>query len=269
MPYTTAIALTEALCVFCIIRSLCCPLSQAVLSGAGLWRRLTQSGSMYKALIVAAAVLVTSLAHASPAQDDLDALLAQKNLVTRLGDTIQQATGRASTLVSDAMSAIGVPYRRGGNSVETGFDCSGFVRATYERAMGLVLPRRAEEQAAAAHKIEKTELQPGDLVFFNTLRRAYSHVGIYLGDGQFIHAPRSGSRVRVESMEGSYWKKRFNGARRVPGAETDATALRASSVLSRETPAPSAIRLGGNADAKLADDVWQRPSERAARNGNI
>ena len=228
---------------------------------------------MFKALIVAAAVLAAPLAHASP-QDDPDLLPQSRSLAGRLGDSIHQATDRASALVTSAMSAIGVPYRRGGESADTGFDCSGFVRATFEQAMGLVLPRRAEEQAAAASKISRADLQPGDLVFFNTLRRAYSHVGIYLGDGQFIHAPRTGSRVRVESMELSYWKKRFNGARRVPGVETDAAALRTSSVLNRETPAPSAIRLGGGAGAKMSEDVWQLPSERAARNngngnGNI
>jgi len=228
---------------------------------------------MFKALIIAAAVLAAPLAHASP-QDDPDLLPQSRSLAGRLGDSIHQATDRASALVTSAMSAIGVPYRRGGESADTGFDCSGFVRATFEQAMGLVLPRRAEEQAAAASKISRADLQPGDLVFFNTLRRAYSHVGIYLGDGQFIHAPRTGSRVRVESMELSYWKKRFNGARRVPGVETDAAALRTSSVLNRETPAPSAIRLGGGAGAKMSEDVWQLPSERAARNngngnGNI
>ena len=228
---------------------------------------------MFKALIIAAAVLAAPLAHASP-QDDPDLLPQSRSLAGRLGDSIHQATDRASALVTSAMSAIGVPYRRGGESADTGFDCSGFVRATFEQAMGLVLPRRAEEQAAAASKISRADLQPGDLVFFNTLRRAYSHVGIYLGDGQFIHAPRTSSRVRVESMELSYWKKRFNGARRVPGVETDAAALRTSSVLNRETPAPSAIRLGGGAGAKMSEDVWQLPSERAARNngngnGNI
>ena len=221
---------------------------------------------MFKALIVAAAVLATPLAHASPPQDDLDPLPPSRSLAGRLGDSIHQATDRASALVSSAMSAIGVPYRRGGNSAETGFDCSGFVRATFEQAMGLVLPRRAEEQAAAASKINRADLQPGDLVFFNTLRRAYSHVGIYLGDGQFIHAPRTGTRVRVESMEPSYWKKRFNGARRVSGVEADPSALRAASVLNRDSPAPSAVRLGGKAGAKGAEDVWQLPSERAAGN---
>ena len=193
-------------------------------------------------------------------------MLAERGLIGQLQDLRHDVADRTSDLISTAMGFIGVPYRRGGNSAETGFDCSGFVRATFEQAMGLVLPRRAEEQAAAASKINRADLQPGDLVFFNTLRRAYSHVGIYLGDGQFIHAPRTGTRVRVESMELSYWKKRFNGARRVPGVEADPSALRAASVLNRDSPAPSAVRLGGKAGAKGAEDVWQLPSERAAGN---
>ena len=212
---------------------------------------------MLKSIIVAIAVLGASAGPvlATPVADDLTALTPPASLSARLGDSIHQATDRASGLLSSALSAIGVPYRRGGNSAETGFDCSGFVRATFEQAMGLVLPRRAQEQAAATHKIDKNDLQPGDLVFFNTLRRAYSHVGIYLGEGQFIHSPRSGARVRVESMDQSYWKKRFNGARRVLDEKVDAStaaaaaaasvlSLRSSSVLTRDTPAPSAVRLG-------------------------
>jgi cell wall-associated NlpC family hydrolase len=113
------------------------------------------------------------------------------------------------------MGFLGVPYRRGGNSAETGFDCSGFVRAMYEQSVGLILPRQAIEQAKAAQNIDHSDLQPGDLVFFNTMRRSFSHVGIYVGEGKFIHSPRSGSQVRVEDMNESYWKKRFNGARRV------------------------------------------------------
>ncbi len=131
-------------------------------------------------------------------------------------DQVRQNMGtQASALVSNAMGFLGVPYRRGGNSAETGFDCSGFVRAMYEQTVGLVLPRRAKEQAAATDRVDKEDLQPGDLVFFNTMRRAFSHVGIYVGDGKFIHAPRSGEKVRVEDMRTSYWARRFDGARRV------------------------------------------------------
>lgn len=120
-----------------------------------------------------------------------------------------------SDLVLNAMGFLGVPYRRGGNTAETGFDCSGFVRSVYENTLGMVLPRRAAEQAQSTSKINADELRPGDLVFFNTMRRAFSHVGIYVGDGKFIHSPRAGGKVRVEDMRESYWAKRFNGARRV------------------------------------------------------
>jgi cell wall-associated NlpC family hydrolase len=125
------------------------------------------------------------------------------------------AAHRASELVVSAMGFLGVPYRRGGNSAETGFDCSGFVKAIYEQTVGLVLPRRANEQAAAGQQIDKKDLQPGDLVFFNTLRRTFSHVGIYVGDGKFIHSPKPGAQVRVEDMGVRYWASRFDGARRV------------------------------------------------------
>jgi len=87
--------------------------------------------------------------------------------------------------------------------------------------VGHLLPRRAEEQAAATEKIDRSELKPGDLVFFNTMRRTFSHVGIYVGEGKFIHSPRTGAQVRVEDMNGSYWQRRFDGARRVLSQEPD------------------------------------------------
>lgn len=170
-------------------------------------------------------------AHAAPQgtnSDDMDPLLADKGLLTRLedvshkvADKAQTVAGRAGDLVVNAMGFLGVPYKRGGNSAETGFDCSGFVRAIYQQTVGLVLPRRADQQAASTQVIDKKELQPGDLVFFNTMRRTFSHVGIYVGDGKFIHSPRSGSEVRVDDMRQSYWQRRFDGARRVtPAAGT-------------------------------------------------
>ena len=123
------------------------------------------------------------------------------------------------------MDLLGVRYRRGGNSAETGFDCSGFVKSVYAQTLGLILPRRAEQQAAATQKIEKSELQPGDLVFFNTMRRAFSHVGMYIGDGKFVHSPKPGQAVRVDNMDQSYWQQRFNGARRVLSSALDTTTL--------------------------------------------
>ena len=148
--------------------------------------------------------------------------LSDRGLLERIGEVGNKVEARASELVFNAMAFLGVPYKRGGNSFETGFDCSGFVRAIYEQTAGLLLPRRAEQQAAATEKIETSELKPGDLVFFNTMRRAFSHVGIYVGNGKFIHSPKPGAEVRVEDMGISYWARRFDGARRVSAnANTD------------------------------------------------
>lgn len=125
---------------------------------------------------------------------------------------------RTSDLVSTAMGFLGVPYRRGGTSAETGFDCSGFVRNIFEQTRGLVLPRKAADQARSTEKIDKKDLQPGDLVFFNTMRRTFSHVGIYIGDGKFLHAPRTGRDVTVSSLASGYWAQKFLSARRLsPG----------------------------------------------------
>jgi cell wall-associated NlpC family hydrolase len=142
-------------------------------------------------------------------------LAPQTGLLDKLGQVRQNVGNGASELVLTAMGFLGVPYRRGGNNAESGFDCSGFVKAMYEKTVGLVLPRRAEQQAAATSKIDKNELQPGDLVFFNTMKRAFSHVGIYIGEGKFIHSPKPGAQVRVEDMGQRYWQRRFDGARRV------------------------------------------------------
>lgn len=174
-------------------------------------------------LVSALLLAVCGPLSAAPADDPMQELLVNKGLMERVGEKVsqvgQQAGQAASELVVTAMGFLGVPYRRGGNSFETGLDCSGFVRAIYHQTVGLLLPRQAAEQAQATREIAKEELRPGDLVFFNTLRRAYSHVGIYIGEGKFIHSPRPGGQVRVEDMQMSYWKTRFNGARRVEGVE--------------------------------------------------
>ena len=176
------------------------------------------------ALLAAAAA-----AHAAPpatAEDDVGRFIADQRLVDRLdhvrtkvGERVTEGAStvasKASELVVTAMGFLGVPYRRGGNNADTGFDCSGFVKAMYAQAVGLVLPRRANEQAAATEKIDRRDLQPGDLVFFNTMKHAFSHVGIYVGDNKFNHSPRPGAQERVEDMGVAYWKARFDGARRV------------------------------------------------------
>ena len=177
------------------------------------------------------AMAVNSDAMAQP--DELQKLLVSKGLLSKIGEQIVETGGqlgtqigeRTSDLVSTAIGFLGIPYLRGGNSAETGFDCSGFVRAIYKDTIGLILPRSADQQANATQKIDRSELKPGDLVFFNTLKRSFSHVGIYMGEGKFIHSPRSGSSVRIEDMRIPYWNVRFDGARRVDTAKSTQTTV--------------------------------------------
>lgn len=119
-----------------------------------------------------------------------------------------------SAIVQQALALVDVPYRYGG-STPSGFDCSGLVRYVFKSTAGLDLPRRTEDMSRFGQPIDRTELRPGDLVFFDTFRRAFSHVAIYIGDGRFLHAPARGGRVRVEALDDSYWRARFNGARRL------------------------------------------------------
>ncbi len=139
--------------------------------------------------------------------------------ISSLSDSLSGAADAASGLLNRALSLLGTPYRYGGVSAVTGFDCSGFVLDVFAKSMQVVLPRTAAQQAHATQKIDKEELRPGDLVFFNTMKNAFSHVGIYLGNDEFVHAPSSGSHVRVDSLNNKYWRVRFNGARRVPTAQ--------------------------------------------------
>ena len=176
------------------------------------------------------ALLLSVNVQAAPQlnNEDMERFLIDKGLLAKIDQVRQTVGNKASELVFTAMGFLGVPYLRGGTSVETGFDCSGFVRAMYQETIGLILPRSAAQQAAATQKIDRADLQPGDLVFFNTMRRAFSHVGIYVGDGKFIHSPKPGSEVRVEDMGIAYWKNRFDGARRVPNGGNAMPALPAA-----------------------------------------
>jgi cell wall-associated NlpC family hydrolase len=175
-----------------------------------------------------------SASAAAPSDDPVARFLSDKGLlpssrpVSELAQQVRNtATDLASDLVLSAMNFLGVPYRRGGTSEETGFDCSGFTRHVFENSVGLILPRRASEQARSPQLVpvqQQAELKPGDLVFFNTLRQTFSHVGIYIGDNKFIHSPRAGGSVRVEDMRQAYWQQRYNGARRAPNMAPQATA---------------------------------------------
>jgi cell wall-associated NlpC family hydrolase len=124
----------------------------------------------------------------------------------------------AQDLAIYALGLIGVDYKFGGTSPERGLDCSGLVRYVFQQVTGVTLPRTAQEISRLGQKIPVAELMPGDLVFFNTRRLQFSHVGIYLGEGRFIHSPRQGGEVEIVTLSKDYWQKRFDGARRLAGA---------------------------------------------------
>lgn len=127
----------------------------------------------------------------------------------------QRAAPEHSEMIFQVLASIGVDYRFGGSSHATGFDCSGLVAHVFREGYGITLPRNTVGQSQAGRPVSAEELQPGDLVFYNTLNRPFSHVGIYLGDGRFIHAPKTGSAVRIETLKSDYWSRRWNGARRI------------------------------------------------------
>ena len=132
-------------------------------------------------------------------------------------NTETSASWQAKTqeVLMKAFSLTGIKYTWGGKTPETGFDCSGFVSYVFRNAVNLTLPATARAISQIGKTVKKGELQPGDLVFFNTLKSAFSHVGIYIGDNKFIHAPRTGAAVRVENMQNGYWASRFNGGQRL------------------------------------------------------
>jgi cell wall-associated NlpC family hydrolase len=157
---------------------------------------------------------MASSARADP--DQLGEWMSQRGLSPAPMRSQPVTRDGASQLVIAAMNFLDRPYRAGGQAVDTGFDCSGFTRHLFEQTLGVQLPRRVDDQARARElaRVPRSALQAGDLVFFNTLRRTFSHVGIYLGDGRFIHAPRTGGQIRIEDMGSDYWSRRYTGARR-------------------------------------------------------
>jgi len=136
-------------------------------------------------------------------------------------DAARSALGTAQALTSFAFDLIGIRYKWGGNTPSTGLDCSGLVRYVFQQVTGVTLPRTAKDMSRLGEQVAIADLKPGDLVFFNTRRFAFSHVGIYLGANRFVHAPRTGREVEVAALDSSFWQKRFNGARRMVGALPD------------------------------------------------
>ena len=164
-----------------------------------------------------------SLAFGSARADEPSA----PSMADSLAEPASHWSDTAQEILMNALSLTGVKYKYGGNSPETGFDCSGFVKYVFEQAANLTLPHGARAISQLGQQIPVDQLQPGDLVFFNTLKTAFSHVGIYIGEGRFIHAPSSGGGIHVVSMNDAYWAKRFNGARRLDTATQTAPDNRA------------------------------------------
>ena len=171
----------------------------------------------FASLFIFLTLLLTSLCHAAETRAD------NGNAKTGFAADTAGWSDTAQEVLLNALSLTGIQYKYGGNSPDTGFDCSGFVRYVFKQAASLTLPHNARAISQLGQSVSKDELQPGDLVFFNTLKSAFSHVGIYLGDNRFIHAPSTGGGIQVVDMKDAYWAKRFNGARRIDPGETDTT----------------------------------------------
>ncbi|HSI29446.1 MAG: C40 family peptidase [Methylophilus sp.] len=173
------------------------------------------------ALLISAPLISTvciSQGHAAPGEDKR----WQNAYSYSQEEVLESQTGlsgswseKVEEIMIRALSLTGVGYKYGGRSPETGFDCSGFVQYVFKHAAQISLPPSARTISELGDTVKRDDLQPGDLVFFNTLKSAFSHVGIYVGNNQFIHAPRAGAKVRVENMDERYWRTRYNGAKRM------------------------------------------------------
>jgi len=162
--------------------------------------------------------LLCSPAHATVAPHALASLQGLRVVGEPTVPTLRDMVVRAG------LDAIGTPYTWGGDDPQDGFDCSGLVLFVYREIAGMDLPRTARAQRKQGHTVARPQLQPGDLVFFTTRGRskAVSHVGIYIGQNEFVHAPSRGASVRVDRLDSPYWGKRYAGARRyidVPGTK--------------------------------------------------
>ncbi|TDF63699.1 C40 family peptidase [Cupriavidus sp. L7L] len=158
-------------------------------------------------LLCAAALLLAACASSPPSRHG--------SLPRTPGKPMIDPSAGLEEISIQAMSLVGTPYRYGGNTPDAGFDCSGLVRYVVSRAASVDLPRTTEAMGTRGTTLDRSEVASGDLVFFNTTGRANSHVGIYVGQNRFVHAPSSGGTVRLEDMGKPYWASRYNGARRV------------------------------------------------------
>ncbi|AJC23486.2 C40 family peptidase [Pandoraea pulmonicola] len=176
-------------------------------------RRLTSSAGLLRTSSRCATVLAITLLVAACSSGPSVRQGSSTNYGNRTMGPENSAGQEEITL--EAMSLVGIPYRYGGNTPDSGFDCSGLVRYVVARAAGVNLPRTTADMSSVGTSLDRDDLASGDLIFFNTTGRAHSHVGIYVGQGKFVHAPNSGGTVRLESLYIPYWARRIDGIRRV------------------------------------------------------
>jgi len=145
---------------------------------------------------------------------------AGKAYFSRAADKlVDSVSGRSESLINQAMELIGVRYRWNMDIPQSGLDGSGFVAYVFKDRLSFLIPRKSSQMSKVGKSINRDDLQPGDLVFFNTMRMTFSHVGIYVGENKFIHSPSKGANIRVDDMTSVYWDKRFDGARRLDGSD--------------------------------------------------
>lgn len=209
------------------------------------------------AVLLALCVTLTPLAHArddaagalpvelatqpEPAVATEPGAFVPATFVAAVSATVQTAAGQvlqsAQHVTDYALDLIGVRYKFGGTTPTNGLDCSGLVKYVFEQVTGVTLPRSAREQAKVGTSVELDSLQPGDLVFFNTRRHAFSHVGIYVGDNSFIHSPNRRGSVMVTNIDAQYWRSHFNGARRLLGVMPGGVSMQAAKSVLQSLPA--------------------------------
>lgn len=184
---------------------------------------MNQWKQWYSAVFAAACLMLAGMGTAQA--DEIENLLrlqGQQNMQYKAIEVVNDEKSvpinrrDADDLIGSAMGLLGVAYRYGGNSAGTGFDCSGFMQHIFKRSMQISLPRTSAEQAKMGVHVNRANLQPGDMVFFRTMGRGrISHVGLYIGNNRFIHAPRSGKRIEITSLGNKYWNAKYAFGRRV------------------------------------------------------
>ena len=181
-----------------------------------------------KVLAIAMGLLVSLSVYAADTPSDASTesvpkesmFQAGRSYIARVSDRfVDSVSGKSEELIDRAMEVIGVRYRWDAELPQSGLDGSSFVGYVFKDKLGFLLPRKSTQMSRVGKPINRDELQPGDLVFFNTMRLTFSHVGIYVGDNKFIHSPSKGTTVRVDDLGSLYWDKRFDGARRLDGSD--------------------------------------------------